>query len=331
MQTPLNIGNLTIDPPLFCAPMAGITHSAFRRLMADFKGYGALFTEMLSVRSLVHEKISVSPFTRRRENEGTVFYQLVCNGEEDFDAALGNLAAGSPDAVDLNCGCSAPEITRWGGGAALFADRKRLEKTLRKLRTLWKGPLSVKCRLGGNSPQWEKEFFARIKIIENCGVDALFLHPRFTNEKLKRRARWEFFSKAASSIAIPVIANGDIMSPRIALERSDLFSDVKGIMIGRMAVVRPWIFAQKNLSPLSIDFHGVWTRFFDYVLEDFPPEKAGGKIKEFSTYFARNFMFGHELFRKIQPAKSLEEMRSNASAFLKRGPETCLSPTVMGI
>ena len=92
----------TIKPALFLAPMTGITHSAFRRLVSQHGGYGALFTEMLSGPALLHEDLSTSPFTKTRECEGKVFYQLLLSGTEDIKAILDRISTTSPFGIDLN-------------------------------------------------------------------------------------------------------------------------------------------------------------------------------------------------------------------------------------
>ncbi|MBD3241604.1 MAG: tRNA-dihydrouridine synthase family protein, partial [Chitinivibrionales bacterium] len=117
-RKPLYIGALRIDPPLLCAPMAGLSHSALRRLLADFGGYGALYTEMLSARALNQEELHASPFTRRRPEEGTVIYQLLVDTPHTAAAAVQRLQSIAPAAIDINLGCPAPEVKKRGGGCA---------------------------------------------------------------------------------------------------------------------------------------------------------------------------------------------------------------------
>src|SRR5512147_1139641 len=118
----ISLNGTIIAPALFLAPMAGITNSAFRRLLSDFGGYGALTTEMLSASAFLHENPSQSAFSRRRECEGHVVYQLRTSGEEDLEAAFAKLEKQNPAAIDLNLGCPAPEIQKLASGAALFRD-----------------------------------------------------------------------------------------------------------------------------------------------------------------------------------------------------------------
>jgi tRNA-dihydrouridine synthase B len=325
------INQLSIDPPFLLAPMAGITHSAFRRLVADFGGFGALCTEMLSVPSVCSENIATSPFTKKRASEGAVIYQLRLTGNEDIATAIEKLKPQNPAAIDINLGCPAPEFRKSGGGTALFSDRERLARVLSKTRKLWSGPLTVKCRLGQNNSAWQEIFVDRIKLFQDSGIDAITVHPRFFDEKLKRIARWELFPWIASLTNLPIIANGDISRPN-SRTRSLLDSGrCSGLMIGRMAAVRPWIFREFSDSMPSIDYRDVWTRFFEYTLEDFPPEKAIGRVKEFSAYYARNFKFSHDFYRLVQGAPDLITLKSKAVAFLSANPEISKEPSVMGI
>ena len=327
----LVIAGTAVTPPLLCAPMAGITHSAYRRLVADFGGYGALFTEMLSARALIAENVARSPFTKKRPCEGRVFYQLRLTGSEDIGRVIEKLSSLEPFGIDINLGCPAPEIRKGGGGIGLFNDREKLCGVLDAVRHYWKGILTVKCRLGKRSDTWQKTFIDRLKIIGECGVDAITVHPRFSDEKLKRRARGELFPWIATQTKLPLIANGDITGATPAV--LDLLTSGKcsGLMIGRFAAVKPWIFNEFAGESVNVDYLDVWTRFYDYVCEDFRPEKAIGRIKEFTAYFSRNFIYGHELFRKVQSAPDLATIKIRATEFLSASPAVEKETSVMGI
>lgn len=330
---PLRIGSLHIDPPLFSAPMAGVSHSALRRLLGDFGGYGALYTEMLSARSLRHENLHASPFTRRRPEEGTVVYQLLVDTPAATQAAVQRLNAVAPAAIDINLGCPAPEIKKRGGGCALFLDTPRLEQVLRVARQEWHGALFVKCRLGERRPDWRAVLQERLRLFEHCGVDCVVLHPRFLDEKLKRTARWEEIEWAASVSALPIIGNGDIVSAADVCARAHQCPSAAGIMVGRAAVARPWLFREATgpRSDVCIDYLEVWQRLYRYVGEDFVPEKTLGRIKELTAYFARNFMFGHDLYRASQASSSLDELHDRACRFLSGNPRTVRTPSFSGL
>jgi len=311
--------------------MAGITHSAFRRLAADFGGYGALYTEMLSGRAIISENAAESPYTKKRAAEGAVVYQLLLNGSEDIAAIVDRLSALCPAAIDLNLGCPAPEIRKTKAGAMLFSDIKMLDTVLAALRTAWSGPLIVKCRLGNDSDTWQRVFVERLRLFEAAGVDAIVVHPRFFDEKLKRKARWRLFPWIVSQTVLPVIANGDIVSRSDIENHADMFEGVKGFMIGRMAAARPWIFREFAGETVSVDYREVWERLYRYTMEDFEPRKALGRLKEFTAYYSRNFFFGQHLFTAVQNAKSVDAVREAAMEFLSRSPRIVRQPSVSGV
>lgn len=326
MLESLRLSDTLLSPPLLLAPMAGVTHSAFRRLLSDFGGYGALFTEMLSASAFLHESLEQSPFSRRRACEGAVIYQFRTSGEENLEAVVEKMAGLDFTAIDLNLGCPAPKIQCQASGAALFRDFERLKGVLTRIRRCYKGPLTVKIRLGDDPENWRGPFLDRLRLFEDADVQAITVHPRFSGEKLKRIARWTEFPWVAAQTPIPVIGNGDICSPRDVENNRALFEPLAGIMLGRIVAVKPWIFRDfAGLPKMEIDHAEVWDRLYRYTLEDMPPDRAYGRMKEFSFYFAKNFFFGHEMFKRIQRARDVEGVRAAALGFLEAKPQ--LSPS----
>jgi tRNA-dihydrouridine synthase len=322
----VSINGQKIAPALFLAPMAGVTNSAFRRLLADFGGYGALCTEMLSASAFLHEKPAESPFTRRRECEGRVFYQFRVAHGEDIDGLFQKLPLVDCCGVDLNLGCPAPRIQAQASGCALYRDFGQLEAVLRGIRRCYSGTLTVKVRLGDDPERWREPFVERLRLFEDWGVHAVTVHPRFSTEKLKRRARWSEFPWIAAQTRLPVIGNGDICSPDELEANRPWFEPLAGIMLGRIAAVKPWIFREfAGLPQAEIDYLDVWDRLYRYTLEDMPPERAYGRLMEFSFYFAKNFFFGHEMYRGIQKARDPGEIREAAHRFLGSGPQLSAS------
>jgi tRNA-dihydrouridine synthase len=322
----------TLGPALFCAPMAGFTHSAFRRLVSDFGGYGALFTEMLCGRWLLREDLARSPSARRRACEGPVVYQLMIADPADVPAVVARLTEVEPAGIDLNCACPAPHIRSAGAGSELFEDRDRLGAIVRALRSSYDGPLTVKVRLGRCREDWRERWLDRVRLLEECGVDALIVHPRFAEEKLRRRSRLDWLPGLVAETRLPVIASGDIQGPEVVRANPARFAGTAGIMVGRMAVVRPWVFRDWHGEGLPApDYLEVWVRFARYVLEDYPEPKAFFRIRAFTRYYARNFQFGHALFAAAQASASLPELEDRATRFLAADPVPDRFPTVQGL
>jgi tRNA-dihydrouridine synthase B len=318
----ITLGGKTIAPALFLAPMAGITNSAFRRLLADFGGYGALTTEMLSIPAFLNENAAESAFTKRRDCEGVVIYQLRISGNEDLEAAFSKLSDMNPAVIDLNLGCPAPEIQHQASGAALFRDFKRLEQVLKRIRFCYRGALTVKCRLGDEPESWREPFLERLKLFEDCDIHAVTVHPRFSTEKLKRKARWHEFPWIAAKTRLPIIGNGDVRSLRDVQENGSYFGPLAGLMLGRIVAQKPWIFREFAGHPRAEICHTeIWDRLYRYTLEDMPPERAIGRIKEFTSYFSKNFFFGHELYKRSQKARNVVEIRDFVMPFLESNPQ----------
>ncbi len=327
----LTLRGVSFHPALFCAPMAGITHSAFRRLLADFGGYGALFTEMLSAKMIVHENGITSPWLKRRPHEGKVIYQLLVTDTINLPQIIARLEPLNPDGLDLNSACSAPNVRRQGGGSTLFDDLPRFRAILQVMRQQFPGPLTVKIRIGPERTDWRHHLRDRLRLMEDEGVDALTLHTRFTEESLNRPARHALYGELIAETRLPVIANGDITGAAFIRDQSTPFAGAAGLMIGRMAAARPWIFAQWHNPTFKPDPAQVWNRLCAYISEDFPPHQALIRIKIITPYFARNFVYGHTLFLAVQSAPDLPTALARANHFLETSPEVFQEVSVSGI
>ncbi len=319
------------DPPLFLAPMANLTHSALRRLLADFGGYGALFTEMLSAKMILHENFTHSPWLKRRPHEGKVVYQLLVTDADKLPEIIAHLSGLQPDGLDLNCACSAPTIMQQHGGAALFEEPSRMAGIVRIMRRCYAGPLTVKIRLGRQRDDWRSRLMERIHILESEGVDALILHPRFLEEKLRRLARHDLYGEIAACTRLPLIANGDISGAEYVRMRPAQFDSVSGLMMGRHAIAQPWLFGQWRNPSLSVDLGEVVRRFCGYLADDFNPDKAMRRLKIWTPYFACNFVYGHTLFKAVQGAPDWERAVTRILEFLDTGPERRTSISVDGL
>lgn len=313
-------------PARFCAPLVGYTHSAFRRVLADLGGCGAVWTEMLAARQILAENFSESPWLRRHPKEYCLVYQLMVNSGDPIEPVLGRLEDAGAEALDLNLACNSRTVRSCLAGSSLFEDLDSLRVVLERVRKAWPHILTAKIRLGRQRPDWQPRFVERVRLLEDSGVDAVILHPRFIEERFRRRARHELFPWAASLTRLPLIANGDLIGPETIQERVKDFQPVSAIMVGRMAVARPWIFANWD-RPGSVDLAGVWDKMFTHVMEDFPPAQAQRRLQMYAKYFAVNFKFGHQFKVELGRASSLEEMRQRAQEFFSRAPETVDQPT----
>ncbi|MGC8829415.1 MAG: tRNA dihydrouridine synthase [Verrucomicrobiia bacterium] len=317
-------------PARFLAPMAGYTHSAFRRLIAEVGGCGALWTEMLSARQVVNEDFSKSPWVKRRGIEKFVVYQLMVRENDPIGRVAEILEQYGADAIDLNLACDAPHIRSLQAGSALFSNIEAMRKIIEKTRKCWKGILTVKMRLGDRHPLWRERLSDRIKLVQDCGVDAVVIHPRFFEDKFKRYARHEALSFISSLTSLPIIASGDIINREFVERNVERFKSARAIMLGRIAIIKPWIFAGWE-KPVEVDYRQVWQKLFSYIKEDFEATVALSRIKMFTKYYSANFLFGNVFRNRIANVKSLEEAQRVADEFFGSNPKIVLNPVVANL
>lgn len=308
-----------IFPPLALAPMVGLSHSALRLLVVELGGAGLFFSEMLSVGKLPNENEKISPFLSRTPAESPLFYQIFAGTGQDVLPAVERLHTLNAQGIDLNLGCPAPALRKLGAGS--FMGNQLIAETVRKIRSATKLPLSAKIRLGKTLDK--KSLVSFCKMLEDEGVDLLTVHGRLHGEKFCRKVRWDWIAKVKKSVKVPVIANGGIFSlddARKCLHESC----ADGLMIGRGAAVRPWIFAEiaqelygletQERPPLS----EIYFRFISLLEARFQPERRLGRLKQFTHYYAENFAFGHHLATGVQNAGSIEEARDIAGKFFEK-------------
>lgn len=319
VRPPLSVRGLTIEPPLLLAPMAGVTHSAFRQVLSDFGGVGLLSTEMLSARKLPAENPRVSPYLIRTAAEKPVSYQLLIAGAGEAAPAIEKLHALGADAIDLNMGCPAPAVERIGAGIRLMERREEARRIVAEARRRTLLPLTAKIRIGTGPDDGNVADFCRM--LEDEGIDLLSVHARLKQESFARRPRWEQIAGIRARIRIPLIANGGIFSPQDARQCLAV-SGADGLMLGRGAAIRPWLFAEiarevfgRDTAPPAVSLPQVYGAFIGHLVSLFRPEHRLGRLKEFTHYFARNFKFGHHLASRVQSSGSVEEAQERAGLF----------------
>ena len=232
--------------------------------------------------------------------------------------AAEKLEANSPYSVDINMGCSAPEIRARGWGSALMADQILAAKIVRECRKKVK-TLSVKCRAGFERSDYDN-LFSFIKMLKYEGADFVSVHPRASDIAFKRSADWSLTERLVSENIIPIIGNGDIKTAKDAVVRLGFSPD--GIMIGRAAVKMPWIFAEieaaANSSEYTVNIEETALNVLSGIEELLPVEIRESRILKYCVYFCQNLKFGHALFTEIRrnPFASAELIR----AYFERNP-----------
>ncbi len=317
----LTIRDLRLSAPLLLAPMAGLTHSALRRVLVNLGGVGLLSTEMLSARRLPVDNPDLSPYLIRTPGERPLSYQLLVTDPGEIPPAMDKIHRLGADGVDLNFGCPAPRIRQAGGGSALMDDPDRVRAIVSAARQRTSLPLSAKIRLGERlDSEWLRGF---CRMLEGEGVDLITVHARLRGESFARRRRGDWGGRVKQWLSIPVVANGGIFSVDDGRRCLEL-SGADGLMLGRGAAQKPWLFNaiareiyHLDLEPVKPDPVGVYAEFVRGLLR-FPRQRRLGRLKEFSHYLAVNYAFGHHLAMGVQKSRSMEEAWATACDFFRR-------------
>ena len=236
----LKIGNLSLKNRLIMAPMAGITNPPFR-LIAKRLGAGLVVTEMVSAVGLSRGHEKTLRYLDGSSEEKPLSVQIFGADPQIMAMAAEIAVEKGADLVDINMGCPARKVIKNGSGGALLRDPAAVRHMVAAVRKACTVPLTVKIRAGWSDH--EANFLEIAGIIEDCGADAITIHPRFVKQGFSGQADWRIIREVKKSVAIPVIGNGDVFKPELALRmREETGCD--GVMIGRGAMGNPWIFRQ---------------------------------------------------------------------------------------
>lgn len=236
------IGSVSIETPLVLAPMAGVTDLAFRTICREL-GAGYTVTEMASAKALCYQGKKTLPLLDLGKGEHPAAIQLFGCEEEAMErgAAIASEYSGC-DVIDINMGCPVPKICNNGEGSALARDPEQAARVAAAvIRGAGGKPVTAKFRLG-----WDKgslNYLELGKRLQDVGVAAVTLHARTRAQMYSGSADWSAIKALKNALSIPVIANGDVFSPKDAVDILRV-TGADGIMIGRGVFGNPWIFEQ---------------------------------------------------------------------------------------
>ncbi len=246
----LQIGSIKLKNWLIMAPMAGITNLSFRLIVKKL-GASLVTTEMISAMGLVQGNKRTLDYLNIHPEEKPLSVQIFGSVPEAMATATKIVVEAGADIVDINMGCPVKKVLKTGAGGFLLRDLEKAKKIVSAVRRVCSVPLTIKIRTGWSDNQPVACDIARM--IEDCGADAITVHPRSVTQGFSGHSDWEIISKVKEQVKIPVIGNGDVFEPYMALEMKRQ-TGCNGVMIGRGARGNPWIFKQilefnKGLTP----------------------------------------------------------------------------------
>jgi tRNA-dihydrouridine synthase len=306
--------------------MAELSHRALRELIAGFGGCDEYFTEMISAGALLGGGPFESYYIDGGPCPGKVVYQLVGSRPDQICAAAALLDRRECAGIDINMGCSAPAITRGGGGVRWMTLPGPAAALIGQVRAVVQHRLSVKLRIGPEDDFAYLVSFCRR--LEDAGLDLVTLHPRTAREKFKRRARWDYVGRLRQELGIPVAGNGDINSAPELLRRGSDPDDggcCDAVMVGRLAVRAPWVFAQARAlehsqNPGTIDLEAIALRFLELLGQYQPPEFRLSRARRFFTYYCDNLVWAQYLKTRLNREPDLAGMAAQWSGYFREHP-----------
>ncbi len=239
---PLTIGPYTLSSPFVLAPMAGVTDAPFRRLCRRF-GAGMTTSEMTTADTSLWQTAKLRRRLDLDLGAEPVAVQIAGSDADQLALAARACVERGAQIIDINMGCPAKKVCRKLAGSALLRDEKLVARILHAVVAAVDVPVTLKMRTGWDPDHRNGVSIARIA--EDAGIQSIAVHGRTRACRYRGLAEFETISRIKETISIPVIANGDVTTPEKSLEVLRL-THADGLMIGRGAQGRPWIFRELN-------------------------------------------------------------------------------------
>lgn len=234
----LKIGDIEMKNQVVLAPMAGVCNPAFRLIAKEF-GTGLVCAEMVSDKAIVHGNKRTREMLFVDEREKPLSLQIFGGDRESLvEAAKVVDQETNADIIDINMGCPVPKVTKCDAGARWLLEPNKIYEMVSAVVDAVNKPVTVKMRIG-----WDSEHIYVVenaKAVERAGGKAVSVHGRTREQLYTGHADWGYIKQVKESVSIPVIGNGDVVTPEDARRMLDE-TGCDGVMIGRGALGNPWM------------------------------------------------------------------------------------------
>jgi len=332
----MKIGTVELPSPLAIAPMAGMTDTAFRRLVKRHGGCGLVVTEMVSAEGLVRGIDRTLEYAEYTEEERPISIQIF-GGDPDKMAAAAQIVEGmGADIVDVNMGCPVPKIAKHNAGCSLMREPAHAASVIGAMAKAVKIPVTVKMRAGWNDDDRNAPTLARM--VQDAGAAAIAVHGRTAAQSYSGSADWDLVARIASEIVIPVFGSGDCIEPQQIVDR--LRSGVGGVLVGRGVLRNPWILAQatdliagRPARPVTLEDRGRFLLdYIDLLLHERVDESRAlthdrwviNKMRALASWYTKGLDNGSHFRTAVNTTDSLHSLRETIGAFFFAGQAASL-------
>jgi len=334
----MRIGRLELTSPFAIAPMAGMTDTAFRRLVKRHGGCGLVVTEMVSSEGLVRGVDRTLEYAEYTEEERPISIQIF-GGDPDKMAAAAQIVEGmGADIVDVNMGCPVPKIAKHNAGCSLMREPEHAAKIVEAMSGAVRIPVTVKMRAGWNDDERNAPRLARM--VEDAGAAAVTVHGRTASQSYSGSADWNLVAEIADALTIPVFGSGDCIEPQQVLDRMQL--GVEGVLVGRGVLRNPWILSQaadlasgRPMRAIQLAERGQFLlEYIDLLQEERIHEAEGfrhtpgldpvlprhdkwviNKVRALGSWYSKGIENGSHLRTAVNSAESIAALRDIITGF----------------
>jgi tRNA-dihydrouridine synthase B len=322
----MKIGSIELDSPFVVSPMAGMTDTAFRRLVKRQGGCGLVVSEMVSSEGLVRGIDRTLEYAEYTEEERPVSIQIFGGEPDKMAEAARVVEAMGANIVDVNMGCPVPKIAKHNAGCSLMREPHHAAEIIAAMARAVSIPVTVKMRKGWDDDEVNAPELA--KRVEAAGAAAITVHGRTAKQSYSGSADWDVVAGIARSVSIPVFGSGDCVEPEDIVTR--MRSGVSGVFVGRGVLRNPWILAQARdlmagRPARQITEKGEQEGFRHLVLQATSPRPQASKdrwvvnkLRALCAWYTKGFEGGAQFRIGINSAKSIAEVEELVANFFFR-------------
>ncbi len=317
MIGPMRLGSLSLSSNLFLSPLAGYTNLPFRLVLREVGGVGLCTTDLVNARSLLEKNPQALKLIETRLEDVPLAVQLFGSVPEEMRDAAVYLASIGVASVDINMGCPVKKVCKVGGGSAMMTELDKTAALVRGMVDAVKIPVTAKMRLGWDDENLTAPDLARA--LEDVGVAAIFIHGRTREQGFGGTVNLAGIRAVVSAVkTIPVIGNGDIITPQAAKKMFDE-TGCAGVSIGRGAFYNPWIFQhtlrflKSDELPPELTFSErvrVMCRHLDLMVEVFGEELGCRMFRKVAPWYAKRFGPANEFNKRVVQVSTRAEFQT---------------------